>query len=90
MRGKRRRASLPGQPGKDGHGCRRYSAACSTTVTVLTPALAITQAASTATATPGSVIQYTITVADTMIQGSQPCHAGTSEGFAPPQQIDGR
>ncbi|MCW2929460.1 MAG: hypothetical protein JWM19_422, partial [Actinomycetia bacterium] len=38
--------------------------ACGTSVTVLVPALTITKTAS-ATTTPGSVVQYTITVADT-------------------------
>jgi uncharacterized repeat protein (TIGR01451 family) len=40
-------------------------AACTATVTVLIPALTITKTASAATTTPGSVVQYTITVADT-------------------------
>ena len=40
-------------------------AACTATVTVLVPALDITQTASAATTTPGSTVQYTITVADT-------------------------
>ncbi len=40
-------------------------AACTTTVTVLIPALTITKTASTATTTPGSVVQYTITITDT-------------------------
>ena len=40
-------------------------AACTTTVTVLIPALAITKTASTATTTPGSAVQYTITATDT-------------------------
>ena len=39
--------------------------ACTATVTVLIPALTITKTANTATTTPGSVVQYTITVADT-------------------------
>ena len=34
------------------------------TVAGLTPALAITQTASPATATPGAVVQYTVTVTD--------------------------
>jgi large repetitive protein len=40
-------------------------AACTATVTVLIPALTITSAASAAATTPGSVVDYTITVADT-------------------------
>ena len=40
------------------------SAGCVVTVTVLTPALTITQAASPATATPGQQVSYTITVTD--------------------------
>ena len=40
-------------------------AACTTTVTVLIPALTITKTASTATTTPGSAVGYTITAADT-------------------------
>ncbi len=40
-------------------------AACTATVTVLIPALTITKTASAATSTPGSVLQFTITVADT-------------------------
>jgi|HubBroStandDraft_1064217.scaffolds.fasta_scaffold281564_1 uncharacterized repeat protein (TIGR01451 family) len=40
-------------------------AACFTAVTDLIPALTLTKTASTATTTPGSVVQYTITVADT-------------------------
>ena len=40
-------------------------AACTATVTVLIPALTITKTASAATTTPGSVLQYTITVTDT-------------------------
>ncbi len=39
--------------------------ACRVTVSVLTPALTITKTASTATATPGSTVSYTITVANT-------------------------
>jgi choice-of-anchor A domain-containing protein/uncharacterized repeat protein (TIGR01451 family) len=39
--------------------------ACTATVTVLVPALTITKTANVATATPGSVVRYTITVADT-------------------------
>jgi uncharacterized repeat protein (TIGR01451 family) len=38
--------------------------ACTATVNDLIPALAITKTASTATATPGSAVQYTITVTD--------------------------
>ncbi len=40
-------------------------AACSTSVTVLIPALTITQAANISSTTPGSTVDYTITVADT-------------------------
>jgi len=40
-------------------------AACTATVTVLIPALTITQAASVTTTTPGSVVSYTITVDNT-------------------------
>ncbi len=40
------------------------SAGCIVTVTVLTPALTITQAASPAAATPGQQVSYTITVTD--------------------------
>ena len=40
-------------------------AACTAAVTVLVPALTITKTANVATTTPGSVVQYTITVADT-------------------------
>jgi uncharacterized repeat protein (TIGR01451 family) len=40
-------------------------AACSTSVTVLVPALTITKTANASTTTPGSVVHYTITVADT-------------------------
>ena len=40
-------------------------AACSTSVTVLVPALTITKTANAATTTPGSAVQYTITVTDT-------------------------
>jgi large repetitive protein len=39
--------------------------ACTSTVTVLIPALAITKTASTTTTTPGSTVGYTITVDDT-------------------------
>jgi large repetitive protein len=39
--------------------------ACRVTVPVLTPALTITKTASTVTATPGSTVSYTITVANT-------------------------
>ncbi len=39
--------------------------ACTAVVAVLVPALTITKTASTATTTPGSVVTYTITVADT-------------------------
>jgi len=39
--------------------------ACTAVVTVLTPALTITQAANVSTTTPGSTVRYTITVADT-------------------------
>jgi large repetitive protein len=49
-------------------------AACTTTVTVLIPALTITKTANAATTTPGSVVQYTITVADT---GQTPYTAAT-------------
>ncbi len=49
-------------------------AACSTAVTVLVPALTITKAASVATTTPGSVVRYTITVADT----GQTAYAGAA------------
>jgi uncharacterized repeat protein (TIGR01451 family) len=38
---------------------------CTVTIPVLTPALTITQAASSATATPGQKVTYTITVTDT-------------------------
>ena len=38
---------------------------CTTTVTVLVPALAITKTATATTTTPGSTVSYTITVADT-------------------------
>ena len=38
---------------------------CIATVAVLTPALTITGTASTATATPGATVHYTITIADT-------------------------
>ena len=38
---------------------------CRVTVSVLTPALTITKTASPATATPGSAVSYTITVANT-------------------------
>ena len=41
------------------------NASCSATVAVLTPALTITKTASTATAVPGQVITYTITVTNT-------------------------
>jgi len=41
------------------------SAACSSSVTVLIPALTITKTASVSTTTPGSVVQYTITVLNT-------------------------
>ena len=41
------------------------STACRVTVPVLTPALTITKTASTATATPGSTVAYTITVTNT-------------------------
>ena len=40
------------------------SPGCTVTVAGLTPALTITQAASPGTATPGSVVQYTVTVTD--------------------------
>jgi large repetitive protein len=40
-------------------------AACSTSVTVLVPALTITKTADASTTTPGSIVTYTITVADT-------------------------
>jgi choice-of-anchor A domain-containing protein/uncharacterized repeat protein (TIGR01451 family) len=40
-------------------------AACRTSVTVLIPALTITKTADVSTTTPGSVVHYTITVADT-------------------------
>ncbi|MGD0705108.1 MAG: hypothetical protein ABSA02_35125, partial [Trebonia sp.] len=40
-------------------------AACTATVTVLVPGLTITATAGSATTTPGSVVDYTITVADT-------------------------
>jgi uncharacterized repeat protein (TIGR01451 family) len=39
--------------------------ACTSTVTVLIPVLTITKTASSGTTTPGSVVSYTITVADT-------------------------
>jgi large repetitive protein len=39
--------------------------ACRVSIPVLTPALTITKTASTTTATPGSTVSYTITVADT-------------------------
>ena len=39
--------------------------ACTSTVTVLIPALTITKTASTSTTTPGSTVGYTITVTDT-------------------------
>ena len=39
--------------------------ACTATVSVLTPALAITKTATVSTTTPGSTVGYTITVADT-------------------------
>jgi large repetitive protein len=38
---------------------------CTTTVTVLIPAMTITQSAGVATTTPGSVVHYTVTVTDT-------------------------
>ena len=38
---------------------------CTSSVTILTPALAITKTASASTTTPGSAVQYTITIADT-------------------------
>jgi uncharacterized repeat protein (TIGR01451 family) len=41
------------------------AAGCRVTVPVLTPALTITKTSSTATATPGSTVSYTITVANT-------------------------
>jgi uncharacterized repeat protein (TIGR01451 family) len=40
-------------------------AACTASVTVLIPGLTITKTASSSTTTPGSTVQYTITVADT-------------------------
>jgi uncharacterized repeat protein (TIGR01451 family) len=40
-------------------------AACTATVTVLTPALTITKTANASTTTPGSTVAYTITVTDT-------------------------
>ena len=57
-------------------------AACTATVTVLIPGLAITKTASTATTTPGSVVQYTITVADT---GQTP-YAGADRHRRPHQR----
>jgi large repetitive protein len=39
--------------------------ACTSTVTVLIPVLTITKTASSGTTTPGSVVSYTITIADT-------------------------
>jgi uncharacterized repeat protein (TIGR01451 family) len=50
------------------------TAACRVTVSVLTPALTITAAASPATATPGGVVSYTLTVTDT---GQTPYTAAT-------------
>jgi len=50
------------------------AAACTSTVTVLIPALTITKTATTATTTPGSAVGYTITVADT---GPTPYTAAT-------------
>jgi uncharacterized repeat protein (TIGR01451 family) len=52
-------------PGSSCPATGTVPAACTTAVTVLVPALTITQAASTSTTTPGSVIGYTITVANT-------------------------
>jgi large repetitive protein len=49
-------------------------AACSTSVTVLVPGLTITNAASTNVALPGSVVGYTVTIADT----GQTSYAGIS------------
>ena len=48
--------------------------ACTSTVTVLIPALTITKTASTTTTTPGSTVGYTITVTDT---GPTPYTAAT-------------
>jgi choice-of-anchor A domain-containing protein/uncharacterized repeat protein (TIGR01451 family) len=47
---------------------------CTSTVSVLTPALAITKTATAGTTTPGSTVSYTITVADT---GQTPYTAAT-------------
>src|SRR5205823_5060586 len=52
----------------------RPAPACTSTVTVLTPALTITKTASTATTTPGSTVGYTITIDDT---GQTPYTAAT-------------
>ena len=49
-------------------------AACSASVTVLIPALTITKTANVSTTTPGSAVDYTITVADT---GQTPYPAAT-------------
>ena len=50
-----------------GSNCPTGSTAppCSTTITVLTPALTITKTANTTAAVPGAIVAYTITVADT-------------------------
>jgi uncharacterized repeat protein (TIGR01451 family) len=48
--------------------------ACTSAVTVLTPALTITKAASTTTTTPGATVGYTVTVTDT---GPTPYTAAT-------------
>jgi uncharacterized repeat protein (TIGR01451 family) len=52
-------------PGSNCPASGTAPAACSTSVTVLIPALTITKTAGVSTTTPGSVVQYTITVADT-------------------------
>ena len=61
-------------PGSNCPGSGSAPAACSAAVTVLIPALTITKTADVSTTTPGSVVQYTITVADT---GQTPYTAAT-------------
>ena len=63
---RRRRQQLPGR--------RPPTPACTSTVTVLIPALTITKTASTTTTTPGSTVGYTVTVTDT---GPTPYTAAT-------------
>ena len=50
-------------------------AACTATVTILVPGLTITTTADLSTTTPGSIVHYTITVADT---GQTPYAGATS------------